>query len=283
MPPEVIEAITYASRHYVMLDELHDRVGARIAMLLRCEAAMVTSGAASALTLGTAAVLTGTDARKVVDLPNLAGMKSEVIIQKSHRFGYDHAVRNCGVRLVEVETREEMERAITPQTAMMLFYNNNNMEGRIRDDEFVQIGKKHGVATLNDAAADVPPVDNLWKYTKMGFDLVAFSGGKGLRGPQSAGLLLGRKDLIAAARLNAPPNGNTGGRGLKVNKEEMLGMLAALERYLANDHAAERRDFDARAEAIRGGVATVSGVKAEIFVPEVANHVPHVRISWDSA
>ena len=283
MPPQVIEAITYASKQYVMLDELHDRVGARIATLLQCEGAMVTSGAASALTLGTAAVLTGTDPRKVVDLPNLAGMKSEVIIQKAHRFGYDHAVRNCGVRLVEVETREEMERAIGPQTAMMLFYNNNNTEGRIRDEEFVQIARTHGVPTLNDAAADVPPVDNLWKYTKMGFDLVAFSGGKGLRGPQSAGLLLGRKDLIAAARLNAPPNGNTVGRGMKVNKEEMVGMLAALELYLATDHAAEQREFEARAEAIRNGVAGVPGVTADIFVPEVANHVPHVRISWDAA
>ena len=283
MPPQVIEAITYASKHYVMLDELHDRVAARIATLLQCEAAMVTSGAASALTLGTAAVLTGTDARKIVALPDLAGMKSEAVIQKAHRFGYDHAVRNCGVRLVEVETREEMERAIGPQTALMLFYNNNNTEGRIRDEEFVRIGKQHGVATLNDAAADVPPVENLWKYTKMGFDLVAFSGGKGLRGPQSAGLLLGRKDLVAAARLNAPPNGNTVGRGMKVNKEEMVGMLAALELYLATDHAAEQRDFEARAEAIRSGAAAAPGVKAEIFVPEVANHVPHVRISWDAA
>ena len=283
MPPEVMEAINYASKHYVMLDELHDKVGERIAALLHCEAAMVTSGAASALTLGTAGVLTGTDRQKIVDLPDLAKMKSEVIVQKSHRFGYEHAVRNCGVRLVEVETREDLERAVNKQTAMMLFYNNNNPEGRIRDEEFVQLGKKHGIPTLNDAAADVPPVDNLWKYTKMGFDLVAFSGGKGLRGPQSAGLLLGRKDLIAAARLNAPPNGNTVGRGLKVNKEEMLGMLVALERYLANDHAAERRQFDARAEAIRSGVALVAGVKAEIFVPEVANHVPHVKISWDAA
>src|SRR5262249_37888001 len=260
MPPQVIEAMTYAAKHYVMLDELHDRVGARIAELLHCDSAMVTSGAASALTLGARACLTGADARKIVELPNLAGMKSEVIIQKSHRFGYDHAVRNCGVRLVEVETREEMERAINPQTAMMLFYNNNNAEGRIRDEEFVQIGKKHGVPTLNDAAADVPPVDNLWKYTKMGFDLVAFSGGKGLRGPQSAGLLLGRKDLIAAARLNAPPNGNTVGRGMKVNKEEMVGMLAALELYLATDHAAEQREFEARAEAIRKSAAAVAGV-----------------------
>src|SRR5205085_11072815 len=195
----------------------------------------------------------------------------------------DHAVRNCGVRLVEVETRDEMERAITPQTAMMLFYNNNNSEGRIRDEEFVQIARTHGVPTLNDAAADVPPVDNLWKYTRMGFDLVAFSGGKGLRGPQSAGLLLGRTNLIAAARLNAPPNGNTIGRGMKVNKEEMVGMLAALELYLAKDHAAERREFEARAEAIRNSAAGVAGVTAEIFVPEIANHVPHVRISWDAA
>jgi len=283
MPPEVVEAITYASKHYVMLDEVHDKVGERIATLLHCDAAMVTSGAASALTLGTAAVLTGTDRQKIVDLPNLANMKGEVIIQKSHRFGYDHAVRNCGVRLVEVETREDVERSINNQTAMMLFYNNNNAEGRIQDEAFVELGKKHGIPTMNDAAADVPPVDNLWKYTKMGFDLVAFSGGKGLRGPQSAGLLLGRKDLIAAARLNAPPNGNTIGRGLKVNKEEMLGMLAALERYLAIDHAAERRELDARAEVIRSGVAPVAGVKAEIFVPDVANHVPHVRISWDAA
>ena len=283
MPPEVIEAITYASKHYVMLDELNDRIGERIARLVRCEAAMVTSGAASALTLGTAGVLTGTDQRKIVDLPNLAGMKSEVIIQKSHRFGYDHAVRNCGVRLVEVETREDLERAINGNTAMMLFYNANNFVGKIQDEEFAQLGRKHGIPTFNDAAADVPPVENLWRYTKMGFDLVTFSGGKGIRGPQSAGLLLGRKDLIAAARLNAPPNGNTVGRGMKVNKEEMVGMLAAIEMYLERDHAHERREFDQRAEVIRSAAVAVSGVKAEVFVPEVANHVPHVRISWDTA
>jgi uncharacterized pyridoxal phosphate-dependent enzyme len=282
MPPEVIDAIAYASKHYVMLDELHDRVGERIASLVRSEAAMVTSGAASALTLGTAAVLTGTDRQKMVDLPDLTSMKSEVIIQKSHRFGYDHAVRNCGVRLVEVESRDDLERAITPKTAMMLFYNNNNTVGQIRDEEFVQLGKKHGVATLNDAAADVPPVENLWKYTQMGFDLVAFSGGKGIRGPQSAGLLLGKKDLIAAARLNGPPNGNTVGRGMKVNKEELLGMLVALEMYVEKDHARERAEFDKRAETIRAAAAAVAGVTAEVFVPEVANHVPHVKISWQA-
>jgi L-seryl-tRNA(Ser) seleniumtransferase len=283
MPPEVMEAINYASRHYVMLDELHDRVGEKIASLLKCDAAMVTSGAASALTLGTAAILTGTDRQKIVSLPNLAGMKSDVLIQKSHRFGYDHAVRNCGLRMVEVETRDDLERAISDKTAMMLFYNANNFVGQIKDEEFAQLGKKHAIPTLNDAAADVPPVDNLWKYTRMGFDLVAFSGGKGICGPQSTGLLLGRKDLIAAARLNAPPNSDSIGRGMKVNKEEMLGLLVALELYLKRDHAQERREFDKRADVILKAATDVPGVKAEVFVPEVANHVPHVRISWDSA
>ena len=283
MPPEVMEAINYASKHYVMLDELHDRVGEAVAKLVRCEAAMVTAGAASALTLGTAAVLTGTDRQKIGDLPNLTGMKSEVIIQKAHRFGYERAVRNTGVRLVEVETRDDLDRAVSDKTAMMIFYNNNNKEGQIKDEEFVQLGRKHSIPTLNDAAADVPPVDNLWKYTAMGFDLVAFSGGKGIRGPQSAGLLLGKKALIAAARQNGSPNGNAIGRGMKVNKEEMVGMLAALELFVGKDHAREGREFERRAEEIRKSASAVPGVKAEIFVPEVANHVPHVRVTWDGA
>jgi L-seryl-tRNA(Ser) seleniumtransferase len=284
MAPEAIEAINDASKHFVMLDELHDRVGERIAALVRAEAAMVTSGAASALTLGTAAVLTGTDRLKIEALPNLADpaalMKSEVIIQKAHRFGYERAVRNCGIRLVEVETRADLERAITDRTAMMLFYNNNNREGQIRDQEFVELGRTHAIPTFNDAAADVPPVENLWKYTAMGFDLVAFSGGKGIRGPQSAGLLLGRKPLIMAARQNSSPNGHAIGRGMKVNKEELVGMLAALQAFVEKDHAREAREFDQRAQEIKKSVDAVPGVTSEIFVPEVANHVPHVRISW---
>jgi L-seryl-tRNA(Ser) seleniumtransferase len=192
-------------------------------------------------------------------------------------------VRNCGVSVIEVETRAELERAVTPKTAMMLFYNANNFVGQIKDEEFAQLGKKLGIPTMNDCAADVPPVENLWKYTKMGFDLVAFSGGKGIRGPQSAGLLLGRKALIDAARLNGPPNSNSIGRGLKVNKEEMIGMLVAVELYLQRDHAKERREFAARAEVVRKAALAVPGVNAEIFVPEVANHVPHVRIAWDRA
>lgn len=283
MPPEVMEAINYASKHYVYLNDLHDKVGARIAALVKAEAAMVSSGAASAMTLGMAGVLTGTDQKKIVDLPNLVGMKSEVIMQKSHRFGYDHAIRNCGVTIVEVETAAELEAAISPKTAMMLFYNNNNSVGQIRDEQFVALGKKHGVVTMNDAAADVPPVENLWKYTAMGFDLVCFSGGKGIRGPQSAGLLLGRADLIASARANAAPNGNAVGRGMKVNKEEMLGMLVALERFVKLDHAAADREYRRRAELIMKSVADVPGVTTEIIVPEVANHVPHLQIKLDSA
>ncbi|MCU0255138.1 MAG: hypothetical protein MUF60_00190 [Vicinamibacterales bacterium] len=283
MLPEVVDAITFGAGQFVMLNELHDRVGERLAGLLQCEAAMVTCGAASALTLGTAGVLTGTDRQKIGDLPNLTNMKSEVIIQKAHRFGYERAVRNCGIRFIEVESVEDLERAVTWHTAMMLFYNNNNKEGQIPDHEFARLGKKHNVPTFNDAAADVPPVENFWKYTKMGFDLVTFSGGKGIRGPQSAGLLLGRKDLIAAARLNSSPNGNAIGRGMKVNKEELLGILAAVEVFLKKDHAAERRDFDERAEIIRKAAVAVPGVEAEIFVPEVANHVPHIRINWDAA
>ena len=283
MPPEVMSAINYASKHFVPLNELHDCIGERIATLVKAEAAMVASGAASAMTLGTAGVLTGVDAQKIVDLPNLAGMKTEVIMQKSHRFGYDHAIRNCGVKIVEVETAAELEAAITPQTAMMLFYNNNNSLGQIRDEEFVRLGKKHGVVTMNDCAADVPPVENLWKFTAMGFDLVVFSGGKGIRGPQSAGLLLGRKDLIAAARANAAPNGNTIGRGMKVNKEEMVGMLAAIERYLKLDHVALDREYQRRADVILKSLAGISGVTASITVPEVANHVPHVKVVLDAA
>jgi L-seryl-tRNA(Ser) seleniumtransferase len=201
MRPEVIDAYNYATTDYVILDDLQDKVGERIAKLLHCEAATITSGAASAITLGTAGILSGMDEEKVIQIPDLTGMKSEVIIQKSHRIGYDHAIRNCGVKIVEVETRKELEEAINEKTAMMWFFNGNNFVGEVRDEEFVEIARKNGIPTFNDCAADVPPVDNLWKYTDMGFDLVTFSGGKGLRGPQSAGLLTGKKKYIDAASL----------------------------------------------------------------------------------
>ena len=281
MPPEVVKAINYAALQYVRLDELQEKAGARIAELLKCEAAMVTAGAASAITLGTAAVVTGGDPKKAAMIPNdLTGMKSEVIIQKSHRVGYDHAVRNCGVTMVEVESKKELEAAINEKTAMMWFYNNQNPVGKVRDEEFVAIGKKHGIPTFNDCPADCPPVENLWKYTQMGFDLVCFSGGKGIRGPQSAGLLLGKKDLIKAALRNAPPNGDTVGRGMKVNKEEILGMLVAVELFLQRDHAAQWKEWEKQVQMIHDAAVSVPGVKGEIHVPEIANHVPALKISW---
>ena len=281
--PEVIKAINYAALQYVKLEDLQDKVGERLSELLKCESAMVTAGAFSAISLGTAGVMTGGDPQKAERIPtDMTGIKSEVIIQKSHRLGYDHSIRNCGAKIVEVETRQEMEAAINEKTAMMWFYNNNNKVGKIQDVEFVAVGKKFGIATMNDCAADVPPVENLWKYTQMGFDLVCFSGGKGLRGPQSAGLLLGRKDLISAARKNASPNGNTVGRGMKVNKEEILGMLVAIEMYLAKDHVQELALWEKQIKMINDAAASVPGVKPEMHVPEVANHVPAIRIKWDA-
>ncbi len=281
---EVKDAYQYASNEYVMLDELQDKVGERIASLLRCEAATVTSGAFSAMTLATAGVLTGLDEKKAAQIPHLqgTGMKTEVIMQKAHDIGYAHAIRNCGVDIVYVETRKELEEAINDKTAMMVFINAYNFDGKIQTEEFVKIAKKHNIPTLNDCAADVPPVENLWKYTEMGFGLVCFSGGKGLRGPQSAGLLLGKKDLIAAARLSAPPRGDTVGRGMKVNKEEVLGMLIALETYLAKNHEEEWKRWEGQIAHIGDAIKSIKGVTAKTDVPPVANHVPTLNVSWDT-
>ncbi|MGB9609669.1 MAG: aminotransferase class V-fold PLP-dependent enzyme [Bryobacteraceae bacterium] len=283
MPDEVLDAMREASKHYVNLNELQDAVGRRIAELLGCEAAMVTSGAAGALTVGTAACITGKDPEKIRRIPDLTGMKSEVIIQKSHRYGYDHAVRAVGIRMVEVETADDFERAVNEKTAMALFFNDADPRGRIRIEEFVRLCRKHGIPSFNDAAADVPPVENLSKYTKMGFDLVTFSGGKGIRGPQSAGLLLGRKDLIEAARLNTSPYSDSIARGMKVNKEEMVGMLVALELYLKKDHAAEAREWDRRVEVIAREAKKVKSVTTDVVVPPIANHTPHLHIRWDQS
>ena len=280
--PEAVEAYQYASKQYVNLDDLQDKVGERLAELLHCEAATVTAGAFSAITLGLAGVMTGMDQEKASRIPNdLTGMKDEVILQKSHNIGYSHALRNCGVKIIEVETQAEMESAINDQTAMLWFLNYGNPDGQIKYKEFIEIGKKYNIPTMNDCAADVPPVENLWKYTEMGFDLVCFSGGKGMRGPQSCGLLLGRKDLVAAARLSAPPRGDTVGRGMKVNKEEVLAMLLAVESYLERDHEADWALWESQIQLISDSAQKVAGVKTEIHVPEIANHVPSLKIRWD--
>lgn len=279
---EAVDAYNYASKQYVALDELQDAVGQRLAELIGCEAATVTAGAASAITLGTAGVLAMGDPKKASRIPtDLTGMKTEVIMQKSHVIGYAHAIKNCGVKIIEVESLDELEAAISEKTAMLWFLNTANFKGKIQYKEFIAMGKKHGIPTMNDCAADVPPVENLWKYTDMGFDLVCFSGGKGLRGPQSCGLLLGRKDLIASARLSAPPRGDTVGRGMKVNKEEILAMLIAVENYLKRDHKADWALWEKQIQMIHDAAASIEGVKPEIHVPPIANHVPSLRIRWD--
>ena len=281
MPAEVVEAIRESSAKYVRLDELHLAAGKRIAELLKCEAALVSAGCASALSLATAACVAGKDPGKIIRIPDTHGMKNEVIIQKTHRNGYDHAVRNAGTQLIEVETTQELERAVNHRTAMLFFLNNAGKKGQIEWEEFVELGKKHNIPTLIDAAADVPPVDNLFRFTKMGFDLVAFSGGKGIRGPQSAGLLLGRKDLIEAAVMNNSPNSNSLCRSNKVNKEEIVGMVAALELYLNRDHKADWNEWERRCGQIAKEVKKVNTVKTEMFVPELANMVPHLRVMWN--
>ena len=283
MRPEVMETINYASKFFVEVEELHDAVGKRIAELVGSEAAMVTAGAASALTLGTAATITGVDREKIERIPDLTGMKNEVIIQKSHRWDYDHGIRNTGIRFVEVTTRAEAEKAVNEKTAMMFFLNYANSHGQIQDAEFVQIGKKMKIPTFNDCAADVHPVENVSKWIKMGFDLVCFSGGKGLMAPQSSGLLLGRADLIAAARANNSPHSATIGRGMKVNKEEMLGIMVALESFLTRDHEKEWAEWERRANVIIAAANSVPGVKAEMYLPEVFNRWPHIRVTWDEA
>lgn len=282
MRDEAVAAYNYATKQYVALDELQDKVGERLAELIGVEAATVTAGAASAITLGTAGVLSGLDATKASMIPNdLSGMKSEVIMQKSHEIGYAHAIKNCGVKIITVESKRELEEAINEQTAMLWFLNAHNFKGEIQYKEFIEVGRKHNIPMMNDCAADVPPVENLWKYTDMGFDLVCFSGGKGLRGPQSCGLLLGKKNLIAAARLSAPPRGNTVGRGMKVNKEEILAMLLAVENYIERDHDADWSMWEKQIKLIHDAVVDIDGVTPVIHVPDIANHVPSINIELD--
>jgi len=273
--------MSYAAKHFVEINELQEAAGKRIAELIGCEAAMVTSGAAAALTIGTAACITGTNLKYIRQIPDLTGLKSEVIIQRSHRFLYDHAIRNCGVRFIEIETVSELEDAISENTAMMLFFNDNESKGKIVAEEFIVIGKRYGIPTFNDAAADVPPTENLSKYTRMGFDLVTFSGGKGMRGPQNAGLLLGRKDLLQAALLNSAPNGDSIGRGYKATKETILGMLVAVEMYLKRDEEAEAKEWDRRTKLLADSVRDIQALDVEIFIPPIANHVPHLKLTWN--
>jgi seryl-tRNA(Sec) selenium transferase len=208
-------------------------------------------------------------------------MKSEVIIQKSHRNPFDHQLRATGVKLIEIETREELRKAVNPKTAMMHFSNFANGAGQIKVDEWVKLAKEYNIPSFIDAAADTPPVSHLWDYTRMGYDLAAFSGGKAIRGQQCAGLLIGRKDLVAYALLNNSPHEDTLGRSQKVGKEEIVGMVKALESYLKEDQEALTREWWRRLDYISGEIARVPGVSTAVSVPDIANHVPHMQINWD--
>ena len=285
MHEEALDAIRDASKHFCRLEEVQDKVGARIASLLHAESAMVTAGAFSALMLGMAGVLSGNDAKKASQIPFLegSGMKSEVIIQKAHNDGYAHALKNCGVKLITVTTAQELENAITDQTAMMYFINYQASLGEIQHAEWLQIAKKRKIPTMIDMAADLPPKENLWKFHDMGFDLVCVSGGKFMRGPQSTGILSGRKDLIAAARLNAPPRGNNIGRGMKVNKEEIFGLYFALERFINSDQDQEWKILEDRITVIANAASSVKGVKAEVIPLLLINRIPTLNISWDKS
>lgn len=286
LPHPELEAVMFqAAHHFVSIPALGAAAGKRIAEMLKLPqgySALVTSGAAAAIQSGLSGILTGDNESFIRQLPDLTGMKSEVIIQKSHRNPFDHQLRSTGVKLVEIETREQLKDAVNERTAMMHFTNFANAEGQIKVDEWVKLAKEYKVPCMNDAAADTPPVSHLWDYANMGYDLITFSGGKAIRGPQCAGMLIGRADLVRYALLNNSPYEDTLGRSQKVGKEEIVGMVKALELYLAEDHDALAHEWQSRLEGISGQITKVAGVSTAYFVPDIANHVPHMQITWDA-
>jgi uncharacterized pyridoxal phosphate-dependent enzyme len=281
MPPSVQAAVARAAKHPVRLGELQNAAGEYLAKKLKCEAAMVTAGAASALTLGTAACITSANKCGIRAIPTeVRGLaKHEVVIQKGHRYGYDQGLLCCGVRFVEVETLEQYEAAFNEHTVMAHYYNAAE-QGAIGREDWIRVAHAHGVPCFNDAAADVPPIANLWNYTQMGFDLVTFSGGKGIRGPQNAGLLLGKKALIAAAAASNNPYDGVG-RGMKVAKEQIVGMVAAVDWLLAQSDDGLEKEFRRRADKIAAMLKDVPTLTAEVSIPPVANHVPHLLLRYN--
>ncbi len=280
MPPPVQAAVARAARHPVRLAELQKAAGEYLAKKLKCEAALVTAGAASALTLGTAGCITTANKCGIRAIPTeVRGLpKHEVIIQKGHRYGYDQGLLCCGIQFVEVETIGQYEAAFNERTVMAHYYNAAE-QGAIGREDWIRVAHAHGIPCFNDAAADMPPVSNLWNYTQMGFDLVTFSGGKGLRGPQNAGLLLGRKDLIAAAAASNNPYDGVG-RGMKVAKEQIVGMVAAVDWILSQSDESMEKEFRRRADKIAAMLKDVPTLRTEVSIPPVANHVPHLLIRY---
>jgi len=285
MPLQVQRAVAQAALHPVRLKDLQLAAGEYLAKKLRCEAAIVTSGASAALTLATAACIASANGARPEEIPeNVDKMKNEVVVQKAHRYEYDHAMLLCGVRIREVVTLEDYRRALCPNTVMTNFFNAAEVRpdgAQIDRETWLSVAHEHGVPCHNDAAADMPPIENLWKYTGMGFDLVCFSGGKGIHGPQNAGLLLGKKRLIDLATANNNPNSDAVGRGMKVAKEQIVGMVAAVDWLLEQSDEKNQAEYMRLTDIIANAVKDVPTMQTRVFMPSVANHVPHLLLSYD--
>ena len=279
MPEVAVKAMAEASQHFVPLDELQLRVGERIAELTSNDACYVSSGAAAGIAMSVAACIAGTDLNLIGAFPYLEGVtKNEVIIPFSQRNGYDYAARQTGARVVEVGgTAEDLRAAISGRTACILWFAGAHFStGALPIEEVIAIGHEHGVPVIVDAAAQVPLIANLSRFTReLGADLAIFSGGKGLRGPQSSGLVLGRADLVAGCRLNGSPNHSLG-RPMKVGKEEMVGLLAAVEYALAQDEPALLKGYEAIVQRWIAGLTGIAGITAERLYPSEAGQ-PHGR------
>ncbi|TCK72717.1 selenocysteine synthase [Acidipila rosea] len=284
MPPQVQRAVAEAAKHPVRLKDLQVASGEYLAKKLKCEGALVSAGAASALTLGTAACMAlANNVEGTIRVPQGAdAMKNEVIVQKGHRYEYDQALLNCGIQFREVVTESDYRNAFSSKTVMTHFFNAAE-SGEIDRETWLKIAHEHNVPCMNDAAADMPPIENLWKYTGMGFDLVCFSGGKGIRGPQNAGLLLGKKKLIDLAYSNNSPISDAVGRGMKVAKEQIVGMVAAVDWLLEQSNEAMQDEYKRRVDVIIQQVKDIPTMKASTFMPEVANHVPHLLLEYNPA
>ncbi|MEO6910536.1 MAG: selenocysteine synthase [Edaphobacter sp.] len=284
MPPQVERAVAEAALHPVHLIELQTNAGAYIAKKLRCEGALVSCGASAALTLATAACVQDANQCKPMEIPQEIGskyLKNEVIVQKAHRYEYDHAMTLCGIKIIEVVTLDDYKRAFTPNTVMTNFFNAAR-GGEIGREDWLQVAHQHNVPCHIDAAADMPPIENLWKYTGMGFDLVCFSGGKGIRGPQNAGLLLGKKKLIDIAALNNNPNQSVG-RGMKVAKEQIVGMVAAVDWILEQTDEGMEKEFMQREDVVLRMVKDIPTMKSTRVTEPIANHVPILMLTYDPA